>query len=98
MIFFVIIKCPLHHINTSTSMMSVTFTPHMHSSIFRTKKTTATAKFKVDQKGEVTCKNLNVTGGKIGNFLISDTYLQTAGQEVGFGSDTDWAFWAGCAP
>lgn len=34
-------------------------------------------------------------GGTIAGFSIDSTYIQTADKGVGFGSDSDWSFWAG---
>lgn len=52
--------------------------------------TIATAKFRVDQAG-----NLYAKSGEIAGFKFDDKYIRKKDDTVGFGTESDWAFWAG---
>lgn len=57
--------------------------------------TAKTAKFRVTQAGELVAKNITATGGMIGKYIITDTYLQTGTESTCTGIGGNQAFWAG---
>lgn len=63
--------------------------------------TLETVKFRVDSSGNLYAISANISGtinatsGKISGFTIDETYIQDSDKSVGFGTNEEWAFWAG---
>lgn len=57
--------------------------------------TSATAKFRVTRAGTLYTKDIQATSGKIGKYIITDTYLQTGTESTCTGIGGNQAFWAG---